>query len=141
MGKADFLKGIKMLESFYKIEFSQDDLRLWYEATKEIPFKTFISAIGSLVKTNKFRPTIAEILERCESVEMDRKVKIIDLMSDKGYFKNDEEYFKSLDWIADKNVPDWLEKDMEAYSKNQKLIVEKDTEGLEELEEVLKDFN
>ena len=141
MGKAEFLKGIKMIESFYRAEFNQEDLKLWYGALKEIPYEIYIKAIGNLVKTNKFMPTVAEILEQCKEVEIANKVIVVENMKKDGYFKNNNDYSKIIGWLADGIVPSWLEEDMKKYLKHQKLILEKNTEGLEEMEKILDEFN
>lgn len=141
MGKAEFLKGIKMLESFYQTEFNQEDLRLWYGVLKEISYEIYAKAIGELVKTSKFLPTIADILKQCEIVEINKKMMTIEKMKKGGYFKSETEYIKSLEWIEKGIIPKWFEEDMTKFISNEKLIVLKNTEGLEELESVLKDFN
>ena len=140
MGKAEFLKGIKMIESFYRAEFNQEDLKLWYGALKEIPYEIYIKAIGKLVKTNKFMPTVAEILEQCKEVEIANKVIVVENMKKDGYFKNNNDYSKIIGWLADGIVPSWLEEDMKKYLNHQKLILEKNEEGLEEMDNILKEF-
>ena len=140
MGKAEFLKGIKMIESFYRAEFNQEDLKLWYGALKEIPYEIYIKAIGKLVKTNKFMPTVAEILEQCKEVEIANKVIVVENMKKDGYFKNNNDYSKIIVWLAEGIVPSWLEEDMKKYLKHQKLILEKNTENLEEMEKILDEF-
>ena len=140
MGKAEFLKGIKMIESFYRAEFNQEDLKLWYGALKEIPYEIYIKAIGKLVKTNKFMPTVAEIMEQCKEVELANKVIVVENMKKDGYFKNNNDYSKIIGWLADGIVPSWLEEDMKKYLNHQKLILEKNEEGLEEMDNILKEF-
>ena len=140
MGKAEFLKGIKMIESFYHTEFNQEDLKLWYGALKKIPYEIYIKAIGELVRVSKYLPTIAEILKQCELAKMDDRMKIIEGMKKSGYFKSDTEYIKSLEWIEKGIIPKWFEEDMKKFVSKQKLLVSKNTEGLEELEGVLEEF-
>ncbi len=141
MCKQDFLKGIKLLESCYRFKFSELDLKVWYSALKEIPFKTFTKAIGILIKTSKFMPSIAEILKQCESVEIANKATIVESMKKDGYFKNENEYQKILGWLSEGIIPKWFQENMNKYLTHQKLIVEKNTEGLEERNIVSKEFN
>lgn len=66
MNKNEFMEGIHILQNNYNQKFSTEKLRLYYENLKEMKKETYINNINELIKTNKFMPNIAEILNRKE---------------------------------------------------------------------------
>lgn len=66
MNKAEFMEGIHILQDNYNQKFSTEKLRLYYENLKEMKKETYINNINELIKTNKFMPNIAEILNKKE---------------------------------------------------------------------------
>ena len=76
---------------------------------------TLISAIKSIIRQNKFMPTIKEILDACENHKTHKQNIIIEKMIDDGYFHNANEIDKTYNFIEQGIIPDWLLKDMKKY--------------------------
>ena len=64
MDKKQFLKGIEMLERAYNIKFDTKKLCVWYNALKNMTFESYIAKIDELIKTSKYIPNIAEIIDK-----------------------------------------------------------------------------
>lgn len=73
------------------------------------------AAIKSIIKTNKFMPSIGEIIEACEKALMQQKLDILEKMKNDGYFKSDWELEKTYQFVAKGLIPDWLLNDMKKY--------------------------
>lgn len=73
------------------------------------------NAFNVIVRTSKFMPTIQEIIEKCEKYKTDKKLYIVEVMKKAGYFKADCEIEKTIHFIEEKNIPDWLLKDMKKF--------------------------
>jgi len=73
------------------------------------------NAFNVIVRTSKFMPTIQEIIEKCEKYKTDKKLYIVEVMKQAGYFKSDKEIEKTIHFIEEGNIPDWLLKDMKKF--------------------------
>ena len=58
----DFFEGIHILQINYGQIFSKEKLDLYYENLKEMKKNDYLDNINNLIKTSKFMPNIAEIL-------------------------------------------------------------------------------
>lgn len=63
MNKEQFLRGMTFLGTAYKQEFTEEEIEVWYTLLKEFTEEDFTNAIKSLIKTEKFMPSIAHIAE------------------------------------------------------------------------------
>ena len=59
---------------------------------------TLTSAIKSIIRQNKFMPTIKEILDACENHKTHKQNIIIEKMIDDGYFHNANEIDKTYNY-------------------------------------------
>lgn len=82
-----------------------------------------------IIKTKKYMPTIAEIIEICEDEKKNVRNVIIEKMIANGYFKSEKEIEKVYLWIEQNIIPKWLQEDMKKYytimiSNKEKLQIE-----------------
>lgn len=103
--------------------------------TSEIVLK----AIDEIIRTSKFMPSIAEILEKCDSQVKTYSYDILKIMSEDGYFKRSaygelddihatRNYEKATMWLSEGIIPEWLLEDMKKYGyKTNKLLPDKET--------------
>ena len=134
MNQIEFAKCMKKLSSYYFKDFSSDDLSDWYELFKDIKAKTLEKAIIDIVKESKFMPNINILLDKCKSTTKSYYITIIDKMYKDGYFKEgivelDPEhemrnYDKSIKWIEEGIIPEFLKQDMRKYMQNDELVIE-----------------
>lgn len=79
-----------------------------------------------VIKTSKYMPSIAELIERCERNRKKVAFKILSLMEKDGYFKKSangeldevQEFInreKAVAWLNSGNIPEWFKKDMNSY--------------------------
>ena len=134
MKQEEFVKGLTYLGLAYGKEFNQMETKQIYEFVKEYNYETFVKAINSIIRTSKFVPKIAELIEECEKCKSSTKIEVIEYMKDSGYFKlgiirtngeqimlSDEHasrnYIKAITMIQRGIVPDWLQEDINYYYK------------------------
>lgn len=79
--------------------------------------KTLNIAIKNLIRSNKYMPSLNEIISECESNKTHNANTILERMKKDGYFKNANELDKAYMWLAKGIIPTWLKEDMKAYQQ------------------------
>lgn len=59
--KTDFMEGIHIIQNNYNKKLSTEQLKLFYESTKDMNKDKYIANIKEHIKTNAFMPNIAQI--------------------------------------------------------------------------------
>ena len=130
MKKEDFASIMKTMGIVFGKEITEELLMIYYEVFKDEEVTSFKNAAKKILKTNKYFPTIAELVKECEVQKTENKYTILDFMKSKGYFKESgypiSEYEKARNWIETGVVPKWFEKDMEKFKKQIDLLEVKD---------------
>lgn len=100
------------------ISMYQEELSIYNEQTLSL-------AVKSIIKRNKFMPSLSELLDECEKSKTHRGNLILDIMKNDGYFKKGinelddmqahRNYEKALMWVEKGIIPDWLLIDMKSY--------------------------
>ena len=124
----ELVKGLNFLGLAYGKEYSQLECQQVYEFVKEYDYDTFIRATKEIIRTSKFIPKIADLIEACDNQKEVKKVEVIDYMKECGYFylsyrpehKLDEahatrNYLKAKTFIERGIIPDWLKEDINYY--------------------------
>ena len=100
------------------------------------------AAINSIIKESKFMPTIAEIIEKCDSCIGHFTHSVLEKMKNEGYFRTcgfleatpEEEsrrYDKACSFVERNIIPDWLLVDMKKYGyQEHKLSIGTDEDNL-----------
>ena len=133
MKQEEFVKGLTYLGIAYGKEFNQIETQQMYDFLKEYTYETFIKAIKNIIRTSKFVPKIADLIEECENCKSAIKMELIDFMRDSGYFKlcaygeiTDEHaarnYLKIKTFVSRGIIPDWLQEDMNEYYARMKQV-------------------
>lgn len=115
MEKIEFIKGMKMLSTFYSKKFTEEQLGEWYFFFEDINADDFYKAVRKSAKESSFAPTINDLLERIKSVANEDYMKIVDLMIKDGYFHDPREIEKTYHFIEEGVIPSWLKADMDKY--------------------------
>lgn len=131
MTKMEFSKAMKRLSSFYSRNLEEEDLIAWYEMFSDTGYETFNNAISSVVRKNKFFPTVSELLEECDTQKEIKKFKILELMKTNGYFKTDFEYEKAMNFIENGVIPSWLKEEMKKYINTNNQLQNSNTKLIE----------
>ena len=124
----ELVKGLNFLGLAYGKEYSQLEAQQIYEFLKEYNYETFIKATKEIIKTSKFLPKIADLIEYCEKYKTSQKVEVIEYMRKDGYFNQSfsseypldddhatRNYNKTLMWLERGVVPEWLIEDINRY--------------------------
>lgn len=133
MTKEQFAKAMSYLGILYNKEFDSTQVSIWYEYFHEIDEITFKKAIKKMAVTNKYIPTIAEMISVCKDIDERKKIEILDLMYKDGYFKygvvgeldEDHEmrnYDKAIMFVSAGIIPGWLLEDMQKYGYKVPLV-------------------
>ena len=130
MKQEEFVKGLTYLGMAYGKEYNQMETKQIYEFVKEYNYETFVKAINNIIRTSKFVPKIADLIEECEKCKSATKTEVIKYMWNTGYFKlsyrpehqlSDEHamrnYNKVIMWLERGLLPDWLQEDINYYYK------------------------
>jgi hypothetical protein len=123
MSEIEFLKVIKILQASYLKDFDEDTIKIWYIQFKDIKYNILFNAVTSIVRKNKYMPSISEILEECDNASNKVKYDILEKMKNSGYFKDISEYDKATKWLESEIIPDWFKEELIKY-KDIKLIEE-----------------
>lgn len=115
MTKEELVKGVTYLGMAYGKEFSSKECEQYYDFLKEYNYQTLVTAIKNLIRTTKFLPKIAELIEACDRCKETTKIAVISFMMEKGYFKSPREYEKATLFLERGIVPDWLANDINKY--------------------------
>ena len=119
MTKEEFVKGLKFLSIAYNKEFDKEKAEVWYSMLEEYNYETYKNALKEIVKTNKFLPSVSEIIEYCNKTIQNKTLDIIENMKNNGYFKTEYEYEKILNWFNEGIIPNWFKEDMKKYNLKQ----------------------
>jgi len=122
----ELVKGLNFLGLAYGKEYSQMEAQQVYEFVKEYNYDTFIKATKEIIRTSKFLPRIADLIEACEKYKGSERKEVIDYMRSVGYFKYSaygevteekasRNYCKALRFIELGVIPDWLQEDIDYY--------------------------
>lgn len=126
MKMEEFVKAVSYLGMAYGKEYSQAETMQMYDFLKDYNYQTMIEAVKSIIRTSKFVPKIADLIEACENNKSTQRVEVVKYMRDSGYFKlcdygeiTDEHatrnYNKVLMWLERGVVPDWVQEDINYY--------------------------
>lgn len=99
-----------------------------------------LKAIDEIIRSSKFMPSIAEILDKCDSLAKTYSYDILEKMKKDGYFKRGaygelddthatRNYEKATMWLSKGIIPQWLLEDMIAYGyKTNTLLPDRNNE-------------
>ena len=129
----ELVKGLNFLGLAYGKEYNQMETQQVYEFLKEYNYDTFIKATKEIIRTSKFLPKIADLIEACEKHKGSANKEVIDYMRNVGYFKYSphgevtddhasRNYSKALRFIELGVIPDWLQEDIDYYTDQLKTI-------------------
>ena len=125
MKKEEMVKLLGYLGVAYGKEFTQQECEVYYDFFKDYNYSILQTAIKNTIKTSKYMPKIADLIEACDKSKEDNKVEIIEIMKNQGYFKAPSEYYKALAFVKKGIIPEWLKSDMkEAWQKYNMLQIE-----------------
>jgi len=110
----------RLLEgNFIRAKEMSDDV--FIVTLSEYDFATMQQVIIKIIKTYKFAPTIANIIEEYNKTTLELKNEIVDGMNKAGYFKCKEEYQKSLVFVESGVIPPFLQKMIQEYLNKNKI--------------------
>lgn len=131
-----FIRCMKYLNACYSKNIDQEQLESWYEYFSDISYLTLNNAIKEIVIELKYFPTISQLKDKCKEINKKNILSIIEKMKESGYFKKGiieltdshalRSYEKTLMWLDEGNLPEFVENDIKEFLKQNKLIEQKD---------------
>ncbi|MCI9434738.1 MAG: hypothetical protein HFI86_05670 [Bacilli bacterium] len=123
---------LRVAYPYYFKELDDDDkmllgfIKMYQDQITGYNPKIVLKAIDEIIRTSKFMPTIAEIIEKCDSQSKTYTFDILEIMKKDGYFKHGaygeldnrqaiKNYEKATMWINKGIIPKWLLEDMKKY--------------------------
>lgn len=124
---------VMKLKTMYPYYFEKMDemqiaslCKTYQEELSQYNEETLTSAIKEIIRTSKYMPSLNEIIEQCEKSRVHQTNKIVELMWQDGYFKKGaygelddsqayRNYNKTLKFIEEGIIPEWLREDMKKY--------------------------
>ena len=115
----------RTLESVYQ-KYKEMTDSLFIILMGEYEFETMQVAVIELIKTSKYPPTIADLIQEYKGTTVERRSIIIDEMNALGYFKCEQEYQKAINFVTSNVIPPFLRKMIQEHlrNKNQKALGE-----------------
>lgn len=130
-----FIKCMKYLNTCYSKSMDQEQLESWYDYFRDVSNSTFSKAIKEIVAESKYYPTISQLKDKCKEENKKYILSIIDQMKKYGYLKKgvkeltdyhaQRSYEKTLMWLEDGKLPEFVENDIKEFLKHNKQIEEK----------------
>lgn len=118
----------------YNKEFTQNEIKVYYDFLKNYNIDTLKIAIKSIISKSKYAPKISELIEECDNCKSSLRNEVLKYMRETGYFKlgiireNGEQiiltdehamrnYEKASRFLERGIIPDWLQEDINYYYK------------------------
>lgn len=139
---------VMKLKTMYPYYFEKMDemqiaslCKTYQEELSQYNEETLTSAIKEIIRTSKYMPSLNEIIEQCEKSRVHQTNKIVELMWQDGYFKKGaygelddsqayRNYNKTLKFIEEGIIPEWLREDMKKYYNQ--MLTNKEVKLIEE---------
>lgn len=121
----EFIKNMTYLGLAYDKQYTQEEIKLYYDFLKDFSDDVIVKAIKEIIKTSKFIPKITELVEKCQSIKENISFDVLEYMNNVGYFKDASEYEKASLFLKKGIIPYWLRKDIDIYYKkmlNERLL-------------------
>ena len=93
-------------------------VKMYQDQLAGYDYEIVINAIDNIIKTSKYMPTIAEILENCEKLDKSQQSR---------------NYEKAITFCETRIIPDWLLKDMIQYGFKANYLLETKNKETNEL--------
>lgn len=138
---------LKIAYPYYFKELSNEEfiglISMYQEELGNYNDLTLTTAIKTIIRNNKFMPTLKEIIDECERCRTYNGNSILEKMRNDGYFSRGikklssqqeiRNYEKALHWFENGVVPLWLLNDMKkyGYQDNVRLLFTKNNNYLE----------
>lgn len=139
---------VMKLKTMYPYYFEKMDemqiaslCKTYQEELSQYNEETLKSAIKEIIRTSKYMPSLNEIIEQCEKSRVHQTNEIVELMWQDGYFKKGaygelddsqayRNYNKTLKFIEEGIIPEWLREDMKKYYSQ--ILTNKEVKLIEE---------
>ena len=124
---------VMKLKTMYPYYFEKMDemqiaslCKTYQEELSQYNEETITTAIKNIIRNNKYMPSLSEIIEECDKCKTHKANEIVEKMWEDGYFKKGpygelddsqayRNYNKTLKFIEEGIIPEWLRNDMKKY--------------------------
>lgn len=120
------VKVLTLAYPYYFKEMNKEDLvifnQFYYSKLKNYDYNTVARAIDKIISTNKYMPTMAEIISACDNGKKEYYKNVLKAMNEDGYFKTEREYTKAVTWLLEASlIPTWLKEDIDKFIEKSKI--------------------
>lgn len=75
----EFIKNMTYLGLAYDKQYTQEEIKLYYDFLKDFSDDVIVKAIKEIIKTSKFIPKITELVEKCQSIKENISFDVLEL--------------------------------------------------------------
>ena len=104
----EFIKNMTYLGLAYDKQYTQEEIKLYYDFLKDFNDDVIVKAIKEIIKTSKYIPKVTELVEKCESIREEIRFEVLEYMNNVGYFKDTREYQKASLFLEKNVIPYWF---------------------------------
>jgi len=127
---SEMLMKLKTVYPYYFEKMDEKQIaslfKTYQEELSQYNEETIRNAIKGIIRSNKYMPSLSEIIEQCEANRINIRNDVIEKMYSDGYFKRGQfceldseqeyrNYNKALKFVEEGIIPDWLLRDMKKY--------------------------
>lgn len=132
-----FIARLKIAYPYYFKELTDEEfvglLNMYQEELSNYNEITLSTALKTIIRKNKFMPSLKEILDECEVCKSHKRSLVVERMIKAGYFHDQREIEKTYHFLEEGIIPDWLLADMKKYGyDDDKLLTAREIKLLEE---------
>ncbi len=132
-----FIARLKIAYPYYFKELTDEKfvglLNMYQEELSNYNEITLSTALKTIIRKNKFMPSLKEILDECEVCKSHKRSLVVERMIKAGYFHDQREIEKTYHFLEEGIIPDWLLADMKKYGyDDDKLLTAREIKLLEE---------
>lgn len=123
MTEKEFLEGITFLGELFNKQYSELEIRTYYDNLKEYSNDVFTKAVNKIITTEKFAPKLVDLIKVMKDNKNAEWLNIIDLMVKDGYFKRPDWNYKK--YVAElEQLKGGVENDLEIERKEEQIAEE-----------------
>lgn len=136
MTEQEFVEGITLLGTCFGKDYSQVEVKIYYDMIKEYSNEVWTAAVTRIIKTQTFAPKIADLIKELEDSKKVTQFSIIDVMAEDGYFKRPDFNYKRIEKEYEELKQQEDVSDIQLELKEEELTTERDRMTRDEIRSI-----
>lgn len=115
MTKEETAKALTYLGLAYNKEYTPAECEVYHDFLGGYSYDVMKQAVNSIIRSSQYAPRINQLIEACESVKKETRMKVLAFMGDIGYFESYSEKATAEYLVASDKAPKHLQEAMNHY--------------------------